>query len=131
MPKLIMLLPSLGVGLVVGVMSGLFGIGGGILMVPALYYLWRQDMQTAVGTSLAVMIPTALAGTIRNSSFGTVDWRVAALFAIGGILGTYLIGAPLAQHIPSEVLKRLFGVLTAIMGLHMAGAGELISRLWK
>ena len=131
MLKLILLLPGIGVGLVVGTLSGLFGIGGGILMVPALYYLWHHDMQMAVGTSLAVMIPTALAGTLRNASFGTVDWRTAGLLAVGGIVGAYLLGAPLAQHIPSETLKRLFGIMTAVMGLQIAGVGELIARLWK
>lgn len=82
------LIPGLGIGVVVGVMSGLLGIGGGILMVPALLYLWKENipnMQMAVATSLAVMIPSTIAGTLRNHfSFGRVDWPLAVLLGVGG-----------------------------------------------
>ena len=71
-----------GVGATVGVISGLFGIGGGILMVPAIVFIWTREMQTAVGTSLAVMVPTALAGVVRHHvSFANVDFRLAAALA--------------------------------------------------
>ena len=131
MPKLIALLPGLGVGVIVGFLSGLLGIGGGILMVPALVYLWRHNMQIAVGTSLAVMIPTTIAGTLRHFSYGNVDWRTSAVLAGGAIIGAYLLGAPLAEHLPSETLKRIFGVVLIVSGLQMSGAGDWIIRLWK
>jgi uncharacterized protein len=131
MTKIIALLPGLGVGLVVGFLSGLLGIGGGVLMVPALLYLWKHDMQTAVGTSLAAMIPTALAGSLRHCTYGNVDWQAALVLALGAVGGAYLLGAPLAEHVPSELLKRIFGVVIVIFGLHMTGVGEWLVRLWR
>jgi uncharacterized membrane protein YfcA len=123
------------VGVIVGLFSGLLGIGGGILMVPALVYIWRdaiQDMQMAVATSLAVMIPSTIAGTIRNHfTYGNVEWHLAVLLAVGAVAGTYFLGVPLAQIIPSETLKRIFGVVMVIFGLQMAGAGEWLGRLLK
>jgi len=112
----------LGVGAVVGIISGLFGIGGGILMVPAIVFIWGREMQIAVGTSLAVMVPAALAGVLRHHfSFGNVDFKLAAALAVGAIFGTTLIGAPLAEALQGETLKKLFGVLMIVAGLKMAG----------
>ncbi len=111
-----------GVGATVGVISGLFGIGGGILMVPAIVFIWTREMQTAVGTSLAVMVPTALAGVVRHHvSFANVDFRLAAALAAGAVIGTTLIGAPLAEALPEDTLKKLFGILMVIAGLKMTG----------
>jgi uncharacterized membrane protein YfcA len=131
MIKLSTLLPGLGIGVVVGLASGLLGIGGGILMVPALVYLWHHDMQTAVGTSLAVMIPSTLAGTLRHANFGNVDWRTAVLLGVGAMLGTYFLGAPLAEHIPSDMLKKIFGVVMCLFGLQMVGAFDWIGKVVK
>lgn len=131
MTKLMALLPGLGVGVVVGTFSGLLGIGGGILMVPALIYLWHQEPKTAIGTSLAVMIPTALAGTIRNYHYHTVDWGTAFVLAGGAIFGAFLLGAPLAHALPGEMLKKVFGVMLVVSGLQMSGAFEAVGRLWK
>ena len=127
------LIPGLGLGVVVGIMSGLLGIGGGILMVPVLLYVWKDsipNMQTAVATSLAVMIPSTIAGTLRNHfSFGRVEWSLAVLLGVGAVVGTYVIGVPLAQHIPSETLKKVFGVVLVIFGLQMVGAGAWLGKL--
>ncbi len=133
MSKWLSLLPALGVGVIVGLFSGLFGIGGGILMVPALVYIWRdaiRDMQMAVATSLAVMIPSTIAGTIRNHfTYGKVEWHLAVLLAVGAVAGTYFLGVPLAQIIPSETLKKIFGVVLVVFGLQMAGVGGFLGRL--
>lgn len=133
MSKWLSLFPALGVGVVVGLFSGLLGIGGGILMVPALVYIWRdaiQDMQMAVATSLAVMIPSTIAGTIRNHfTYGKVEWHLAVLLAVGAVAGTYFLGVPLAQIIPSETLKKIFGVVLVVFGLQMAGVGGWLGRL--
>lgn len=130
MNKVAPLLGYLGVGLVVGILSGLLGIGGGVLMVPAIVLIWGQSMQTAVGTSLAVMIPGALAGVMRHHfSFGNVDFRLAGLLAVGAVVGTYAIGAPLAEYLPGAVLKKIFGVLMIIIGLRMLGVGTWLAKL--
>ena len=111
----------LGAGTLVGIISGLFGIGGGILMVPLIVFAWGRDMQMAVGTSLAVMIPSALAGTLRHYFYSNVDLKLAAALAVGAILGTTFIGAPLAEYLPAETLKKAFGILMVVVGLKMTG----------
>jgi len=121
-------LPYLGVGTLVGTLSALFGIGGGVLMVPLIIFLWQRDPQVAVATSLAVMIPGAIAGVARHHfSYGVVDWRLAAYLAVGTVIGAYLIGAPIANYISGEALKKSFGVLLIISGLKLAGVFDFIS----
>jgi len=121
----------LGVGTLVGVISGLFGIGGGILMVPLIVFVWHREMQTAIGTSLAVMVPASLAGVLRHHySFANVDFKLAAALAVGAMLGTALIGAPLAERLPGDTLKQLFGVVMVISGLKMAGLFEWVPTLF-
>ena len=117
----------LGVGTAVGFISGLFGIGGGVLMVPAIIFLWHREPKVAVATSLAVMIPGALAGVARHHfSFGVVDWRLAAYLAIGTVIGSYAFGAPLANYLPADTLKKGFGILLVVSGLKMAGVIDFL-----
>lgn len=116
-----------GVGAAAGFISGLFGIGGGILMVPLIVLIWNLPMQMAVGTSLAVMCPTALAGVIRHYFYDNVDFKLAAALAVGAICGSFFLGAPLAEHLPAETLKKAFGVVMCLVGLKMTG---LFDYLW-
>ncbi|MBM3875810.1 MAG: sulfite exporter TauE/SafE family protein [Verrucomicrobia bacterium] len=106
------------IGLFGGVTSGLFGVGGGVVMVPAMMLLLKMDIKMAVGTSLAVIIPTALSGTIKHHAQGHVDWRAAASLIPMAILGGYL-GALLVGHIPSEMLKRGFGAFLVLVGVKL------------
>jgi len=131
--KILWLLASyLAVGLVIGTVSALFGIGGGVLMVPAMVYIWGLEMQVAVGTSLAVMIPTAIAGMLRHSiSYENVDFKLAAALAVGATAGAALLGAPLAEALPAETLKKGFGVLLVLSGLKMTGVFEYLIALAK
>ncbi len=120
-------LPYLGVGLFVGVISGLFGIGGGIVMVPAIIFLWSREPSTATATSLAVMIPGSIVASMRNHFyFGSVDWPLAAALAVGTVVGTWLLGVPLSNWMDPEALKRGFGILLIISGLKMAGVLDFI-----
>ena len=131
MSKLLSILPLLGVGMLVGILSGLLGIGGGVVMVPALLYLWGQEMQVAVGTSLAVMIPGAIVGALRHHySYGNVDWRVATFMALGAMAGTYFIGAPLAEALHPETLKKIFGLIIVVLGLRITGVFEWLVALF-
>lgn len=121
------------VGLAVGTTSGLLGVGGGIIMVPIIVLLWKtgpDGIKAAIATSLAVMIPTSLAGTWKHHiSSGTVDFALAACLAIGSVVGTMYIGAPLANHLPAPLLKRIFGILMVISGLQWSGVFEAIGKL--
>lgn len=109
------------IGLVGGICSGLFGVGGGIVMVPAMLFftaLALRDTQQAVGTSLIVIIPTALIGAFRHKTLGNINWPIAFMLVPGAILGGWL-GASLTQEISSENLKRLFGGFLILVGCRL------------
>jgi len=118
------------VGVAAGTASGLFGVGGGILMVPAAVLLLGVTQQIAEGTSLLVIVPTALVGAIVYCRHGNADFKMAAGFAVGALVGAYLIGAPLAQRIPADKLKLLFGLFMILVGLKMSGAFEALGSLF-
>lgn len=106
------------VGLVSGVASGLFGVGGGIVMVPAMMFLLSppiRDIKQAIGTSLVVIIPTALTAGYKHFTQGNIDWRTALALAPLAILGGYL-GAWLTTQVPADGLKRAFGGLLILVG---------------
>lgn len=105
-------------GLLAGMFSALLGVGGGIILLPAMTLLFKVDMHRAAGTSLAVILPIALIGIWRHNSLGNVDARMAVLLGAGGAVGA-LIGAALADALPEPVLRRLFGALMLVMALRL------------
>ena len=105
-------------GLSAGVLSALMGVGGGIILVPALVLLFSFSQHTAEGTSLLVIVPTALMGAARHARRGYTDWRLGLLVGAGGVLGG-LAGAQLALALPGEWLSRLFAVFLALMALQL------------
>jgi len=119
--KIPAILSYLGVGLTVGILSALLGIGGGVLLVPALVFIWACSMHTAIGTSLAVITVCSLAAATRHHMLGNVDFALAGALAVGAVVGSFFIGAPLAEMLPGEILKKIFGVLLVVVGLRMIG----------
>lgn len=107
------------IGIVSGVISGLLGVGGGIVMVPAMIALMKVDAKIAIGTSLAVIVPTAMMGTYKHFIQENVDWRVFLMLAPLAIVGGYC-GAHLAEQLPDATLKRLFGIFVIVVGVRMA-----------
>jgi uncharacterized membrane protein YfcA len=97
-------------GLLAGVLSGLFGVGGGILYVPALSLGLGLTQLHAEATSLLAIIPTAVAGALQQHRYGNVRWRAALVVGLASIAGVEG-GAQLAQVLSEEVLRRLFAVL--------------------
>ncbi len=107
------------VGLVVGMVSGVVGIGGGILFVPALIWLVGMDQHKAQGTSLgALLAPVGLFAFIEYYRKGNADLRIALLLAAGFLVGGYF-GAVGAQHIPELWLRRIFALTLFAVGGHM------------
>jgi uncharacterized membrane protein YfcA len=109
------------VGLVGGVTSGMFGVGGGVVMVPAMLLLLSppiRDIKQAIGTSLMVIIPTALMGTYKHSHQNNVDWRIGLALIPTAILGGY-IGAWITTMIHADNLKRTFGGFLVLVGARL------------
>jgi hypothetical protein len=106
-------------GLVVGVLSGIIGIGGGVLLVPALIYLFHENQRQAQGTSLAALLaPVGALAFLEYYRAGEVNVKAAVFITIGFIIGGYFGGLS-AQHIPETVLRRVFGVVLLALGLQM------------
>ncbi|WP_225753426.1 sulfite exporter TauE/SafE family protein [Actinotalea sp. Marseille-Q4924] len=106
------------VGVLGGVMSGLFGVGGGILMVPLLILMAGLNQKQAATTSLAAIIPAALVGSATYLANDSVDVVVAGIVAVGGIAGSY-VGARLLRRIPMAWLRWLFIALLVAVAIRM------------
>ncbi|MBL8162321.1 MAG: sulfite exporter TauE/SafE family protein [Anaerolineae bacterium] len=107
----------LGVGLGAGVLAGMFGIGGGVIIVPALVTLLKFDQKQAVGTSLAALLPpVSLGAVISYYNEGLLDIAVAACVA-AGLVGGSVIGARIALGLSSSTVKRLYGLFLLFVGL--------------
>jgi uncharacterized protein len=106
-------------GLVGGIASGLIGIGGGVILVPALVFLFGMGQHHAQGTSMALMVPPiGILGAWTYWRDGYVDLKVAALLCLGFVVGS-LLGARLATSLSSQMLERVFGVALLIIGAKM------------
>jgi len=108
-------------GIVVGVFSGLFGVGGGIIMVPFLVGVAGYPQQMAQGISLAAMIPTALTGAWRYYKGGNLLLPIAVALAIGAVPGAY-VGANVAQRIPKTTLGAMFALFMMVMAVRIMPA---------
>jgi uncharacterized membrane protein YfcA len=113
----------LAIGIVSGVIAALCGVGGGVVMVPAFVFFLKLPQKTAVATSLAIIIPTALMATTQNARSGFVDWKVAAITAISASIFAYF-GAGWLKTMSNETLTRIFGTVLVIFGLRMLLAGK-------
>jgi uncharacterized membrane protein YfcA len=109
------------VGLVAGLFAAMFGVGGGIVMVPLLIALLRYDAKVATATSLAAIIFTATWGTATHGALGNVDWGTAALVGIPAMLGV-TIGIGLKARISSAQLTYGFAVVLVLVAARMAFA---------
>lgn len=106
------------VGLASGVLAGLFGVGGGILMVPAQMLILGIDPATAKGTSLLVIIPTSISGTVQNVRRRNADLRLAAVLGVSGVL-TSFGGSFLATRMSPGVASGLFAALLVVSAVRM------------
>ncbi|MBA3889710.1 MAG: sulfite exporter TauE/SafE family protein [Gemmatimonadaceae bacterium] len=103
-------------GALVGVLTGLAGVGGGFVIVPALVLLARLPMKEAVGTSLAVIVMNTAAGFVGYVGLVDIDWMLLLPFTAVAVIGT-LIGTRLVSHVPVGALRRGFAVLLVAIGV--------------
>ena len=109
-------------GVVVGVASGLLGVGGGTLVVPFLTLAVGFSQHSAEATSLLVILPTAIAGSLALRRRGVGDLELALRFGVVGAVGSVL-GALLALALPASTLRLVFAVFVGLVGLRLARDG--------
>src|SRR5262249_948283 len=116
-------IPPLVLGVVVGLLASMIGVGGGFIMIPAMIYLLRMPTNVAIGTSLfQIIFVTAVATILQATTNQTVDFVLALLLVVGGVLGAQ-IGARSGQRLPAEQLRALLAIMV------LAVAGRLLLNL--
>jgi uncharacterized protein len=109
----------LAVGLAAGYLSGLVGIGGGLVIVPVLVYALSFTQQQAQGTTLFMfMFPIGILGVMQYYKAGNVDWKAAAVIAITFVLGSFF-GSKTALSVDQNTLKKIFGTIIIVLGVKM------------
>jgi uncharacterized protein len=107
------------IGLAAGVLGGLVGVGGGIIIVPALIFFLGFSQFQAQGTSLAlIMFPVGILGVIQYYRQGYVDFNVVLIIAAGFIVGSFL-GSKISLSLPQETVKKAFAILMLLIGVKM------------
>jgi hypothetical protein len=106
-------------GLIAGIFSGIFGIGGGTVLIPALVFLFGLTQHQAQGTTLAIMVPPiGLLAALRYWQAGNVKLSMAAFICLGFFIGG-LVGANMVQNLSDPILKRLFGIFLLFVSIEM------------
>ncbi|HOW88533.1 MAG TPA: sulfite exporter TauE/SafE family protein [Candidatus Omnitrophota bacterium] len=106
------------IGVLGGFLGGLFGVGGGTVFVPLLVFLKGFDIHRAIGTSLLIIIFTAIAGAIFHGRAGMVDWKAAVVLGIFSMLGVWL-GTKLSLKLETVMLQRAFAVFLILMAIKL------------
>ncbi len=106
------------VGLMTGALASALGIGGGVVFVPVLVVGLALEQAVAQGTSLAVIVPTAVIGTYGHVRYSRVDWKAALPVAAGGIVGAAL-GAQVALAADPLLLRRMFAALLVVLAIRL------------
>lgn len=107
------------IGVCSGMLGGMVGVGGGIIIVPALVYFLGFSQLNAQGTSLAlIMFPVGIFGVIQYYKNGYVDFNVVFIIALGFLAGSF-IGSKISLSLPQETVKKMFAVLLIIMAIKM------------
>ncbi len=106
------------IGILGGILSGLFGVGGGTIFVPLLMSLKGFDVHRAVGTSLLIIIFTALAGAIFHGRAGMVDWKAAVVLGAFSMLGVWL-GTKLSLKLDAVMLQRFFAIFLVVIAVKL------------
>lgn len=106
-------------GILAGGLSGLIGVGGGVIIVPALVFLFGMSQQSAQGTTLALLVPPiGILAAMQYYKQGYVDVRVAIFIIVGFLVGS-IFGSKLAIILPTRILSKVFGVTMLVIALKM------------
>ena len=106
-------------GLLAGTASGLIGIGGGVIIVPALVFIFGFSEHVAQGTTLALMIPPiGILAAYEYYEKGFINWSVAMFICIGFVVGGFL-GSKVAVDLSNGILQKIFGIAIMLIGLYM------------
>lgn len=107
------------IGIAAGMLSGLVGVGGGLIIVPALVYFIGMSQHSAQGTSLGlILLPVGIFAVMTYYKQGHVDVKIVGLLAIGFIAGSYF-GSKISLSIPEETVKKIFAVLMILVAVKM------------
>jgi len=110
--------PLIGIGIVSGLFAAMFGIGGGVVIVPLLILLTRMPPRIAAATSLATLLLTSMIGTARYAGSGHIDWVAAIVIGVPAVVGV-VIGISFQKRLPADWLIIAFGVLIIAIGLKL------------
>ncbi len=114
-------LPYVAIGVVAGLFAAMFGIGGGVVIVPLLILITKMPVRMAAATSLATLLLTSLMGVIRYSGSGHIDWVAALVIGTPAVVGV-LIGIRFQKRLPAEWLILGFGLFVVVIGLKLVFA---------
>lgn len=106
------------IGLISGLVSALCGVGGGIILVPIFVLLFATDQKTAVATSLAVIVPTAISACLNNVREDLIQWNIVIPVAVGAIIAAWF-GSDLMHSLSNQTLKRIFAIILLATGFQM------------
>jgi len=106
------------IGFAIGILSGMLGVGGGVFMVPIMVTYLGISQHSAHATSLAVVIPTAIAASLIYGMNSQVNIHIALYLTIGSVTGA-ILGAQIMKSLPAHQLKRLFGIMLVLVGIKM------------
>jgi uncharacterized protein len=107
------------IGVAAGMLGGLVGVGGGLIIVPALVYFMGMSQHSAQGTSLGlILLPVGILAVLNYYKQGHVDFRVVGLLAIGFLAGSYF-GSKIALNLPQETVKKIFAAFMIVVALMM------------
>ncbi|WP_425446049.1 sulfite exporter TauE/SafE family protein [Dethiothermospora halolimnae] len=106
------------IGLVTGIINGLFGSGGGTIIVPALVFILSLEQYKAHATAISIILPLSIVSTIIYLRSDIIDLSIALMITSGGIIGS-ILGAKFLNKIPSKILRKIFGIFMIIAAIRL------------